>query len=102
MNEAQKMAMQEGRRNALSLRLSQRNKALNFTDHQKRRLVECERGSPKYTGILKQAYSGGSKAAGIKAKCLDCCCYQRLEVEKCRATGCPLWAYRPYQNGGEE
>jgi hypothetical protein len=30
----------------------------------------------------------------IRAKCLDCCCYQETEVRKCTAVGCPLWPYR--------
>ena len=30
----------------------------------------------------------------IRAKCLDCSCYQRAEVAKCTAYGCPLWPYR--------
>ena len=34
----------------------------------------------------------------IKAKCLDCSAYQRLEVKNCTVTLCPLYKYRPYQN----
>jgi hypothetical protein len=30
----------------------------------------------------------------IRAKCLDCCCYQPAEVAKCTAAGCALWPYR--------
>jgi hypothetical protein len=30
----------------------------------------------------------------IRAKCLDCCCYQPSEIRKCTATGCALWPYR--------
>ena len=30
----------------------------------------------------------------IRAKCLDCCCYQPSEVRRCTATGCALWPYR--------
>ena len=30
----------------------------------------------------------------IKAKCLDCCCYQIAEVRKCTAVNCPLHYYR--------
>lgn len=33
----------------------------------------------------------------IKAKCLECSCYQRVEVTNCRAETCPLWSFRPYQ-----
>jgi hypothetical protein len=30
----------------------------------------------------------------IRAKCLDCCCNQLIEVRGCTATGCALWPYR--------
>ena len=37
----------------------------------------------------------------IKAKCLECSCYQRSEVTNCRAETCPLWSFRPYQTPEE-
>ena len=30
----------------------------------------------------------------IRAKCLDCSCYQPSEIAKCTAYGCALWPYR--------
>jgi hypothetical protein len=30
----------------------------------------------------------------IRAKCLDCCCYQEAEVRRCTAINCPLWPFR--------
>lgn len=30
----------------------------------------------------------------IRAKCLDCCCGQYSEVEKCTAHTCPLYPFR--------
>jgi hypothetical protein len=30
----------------------------------------------------------------IRAKCIDCCCYQISEVAKCTAINCPLWPFR--------
>ena len=30
----------------------------------------------------------------IRAKCLNCCCYQAIEVKRCTAVKCPLWPYR--------
>ena len=30
----------------------------------------------------------------IRAKCLDCCCGQRNEVELCPCADCPLYPYR--------
>lgn len=32
--------------------------------------------------------------AAIRARCLDCCCYQKAEVRKCVFTGCASWPYR--------
>ncbi|OQA06009.1 MAG: hypothetical protein BWY65_02303 [Firmicutes bacterium ADurb.Bin373] len=50
-----------------------------------------------YQGHYQKAMTGKSKTAGIKAKCLDCCCWQRIEVANCPATDCPLYPYRPYR-----
>lgn len=30
----------------------------------------------------------------IRAKCLNCCCYQPVEVRLCTAVNCPLFSYR--------
>jgi hypothetical protein len=30
----------------------------------------------------------------IRAKCLDCSCYQQSEVRLCEAIKCPLWPFR--------
>lgn len=43
----------------------------------------------------------GSKAAAIKAKCLDCSGCERREVTKCTVKRCPLWVVRPFQRGGD-
>ncbi len=32
--------------------------------------------------------------AVLRARCLDCCCYQPDEVRKCVAVACPNWPYR--------
>lgn len=51
---------------------------------------------PMYRGIIDRALRGeNSRANAIKAKCLDCCCYVRDEVEHCTVVLCPLHAYRP-------
>jgi len=52
-------------------------------------------------GILERAYSGKSKAAGIKAFCLRCVGYARNDVRDCTSRGCALWPYRPYQQDDE-
>lgn len=49
-------------------------------------------------GIVERAFAGtASPRAAIKAKCLDCCCYDRAEVAECTVTRCPIHAYRPFQ-----
>lgn len=72
-----------------------------MTPEQKQRLLEISKHSPAYHKITAKAYAGNSKAAGIKAKCLDCCCWQRNEVAGCTVLACPLWPYRPYQGTDE-
>lgn len=34
----------------------------------------------------------------IRKKCIDCCCGQHSEVNKCHITDCPLWPYRMGKN----
>jgi hypothetical protein len=55
-----------------------------------------------YLGVFEKAFSGTSRANAIKAKCLDCCCFQRAEITNCAVPNCPLYDYRPYQSGQEE
>ena len=50
-----------------------------------------------YQQNYKTAMSSKSRAAATKAKCLDCCCWQRVEVANCPVDTCPLWPYRPYR-----
>jgi hypothetical protein len=45
----------------------------------------------------KAVQGQGGRALAVKLKCLDCCCWQRIDVAACTATGCPLWHVRPYQ-----
>ena len=50
-----------------------------------------------YQQNFKTAITGRSRTAAIKAKCLDCCCWQRAEVSNCSIDTCSLWLYRPYR-----
>jgi len=50
-----------------------------------------------YQRLFAQAKKGKSKSAAIKAKCLDCSCFQKTEVTLCTVKTCSLWEYRPYQ-----
>ena len=38
-----------------------------------------------------------SKSAAVKAKCLDCTCWQREEIKKCPSVTCPLYPHRPFK-----
>ncbi|MHC4463197.1 MAG: hypothetical protein ACYS30_17460 [Planctomycetota bacterium] len=53
---------------------------------------------PVYQQNYKTSISGKSRAAAIKAKCLDCTNWQRVEVADCLIETCPLWLYRPYRS----
>ena len=35
-----------------------------------------------------------SPMKAVRAKCLDCSCYQINEVRLCQAISCPLWPFR--------
>lgn len=37
-------------------------------------------------------------AKAVKAKCLDCSCFQKNEIKDCSVEICPLWNVRPYQS----
>jgi hypothetical protein len=55
----------------------------------------------QHQNLFVQAFSGNSKAAAIKAKCLACCNLDREEITHCTVQICPLWPVRPYQQGEE-
>lgn len=53
-----------------------------------------------YQGVMKRAFDGeASPRQAIKAQCLACTGYSRQAVADCTGFSCPLWSYRPYQNG---
>jgi len=61
--------------------------------------LELESATSMYKGVLVKAYKGtASPRAAIKAKCLECCSYERVFIRDCTSYSCPLWAYRPYQS----
>ncbi len=78
------------------------SKALADLDS-KRRLAVLRRAK-ETPSSLRQAYRRAatglsSPKAAIRAFCYMCIGYERLEITKCSAYGCPLWCYRPYQKG---
>jgi len=53
---------------------------------------------PMYQGVFLRAFTGNSRQAGIKAFCLRCVGYTRMDVQNCTALKCPLY---PYQSADE-
>lgn len=52
----------------------------------------------RYRKVTIKAMQGESKAASVKAKCLDYCAFEREEIRNCQCqVTCPLWVYRPYR-----
>jgi len=43
---------------------------------------------------MRKGPSAHDLQAAIRAKCLDCTCGSRKEVERCKTDACPLHAYR--------
>ena len=56
----------------------------------------------KYRGWLKRARTGSRPLSAIRAKCLECVCWQQSEVSRCHLTDCPLWLYRFGHRASEE
>lgn len=50
----------------------------------------------RYRKIYKKAVETNSKAAAIKAFCLECVCWQKNEVINCSCLACPLFGVRPF------
>lgn len=52
--------------------------------------------------ILSKALAGSSSPrSAIKARCLQCCNYDRSEVRECRSITCALHRYRPFQQAND-
>jgi hypothetical protein len=75
---------------------------MSITERQKAVYGEnCEKVPQTMQNVFRKAFSGDSKAAAIKAKCLECSLLQREEVKLCTVETCPLWPYRPFHSGAE-
>lgn len=46
------------------------------------------------SGILSLYHREKNPLKAIRARCLDCCCFQPSEVRKCTAVNCPSWPFR--------
>ena len=54
-------------------------------------LIEQSRISVEVSSVNMSRLTRGK---AIRAKWLDCCCGDRIEVKLCPVTKCPLWIYR--------
>lgn len=62
-----------------------------------RQQSSVDRAPEMSKGVLAHAYLATcSPRAAIKAKCLDCCNFDREEVRNCAVEACPLHSFRPY------
>jgi hypothetical protein len=53
-------------------------------------------------GLYRKALLGQvSPRQAIKAKCQECVCWEEMvsRIGQCTVRSCPIWAYRPYQDG---
>ena len=51
-----------------------------------------------YASLMLHAAKGTlSPRQAIKAKCIDCCNFDRTEATNCTVKSCPLYAYNPYR-----
>jgi len=48
----------------------------------------------RYHALYRQAMTGKSRRAGVRAHCLMCMGWSAKEVTACTAPGCPLYLYR--------
>ena len=62
------------------------------------RLSEIQKATPKFYPLFFKVYAGQSGLSkAVKAKCLDCACWNMSEITNCQVVTCPLHAFRPYQ-----
>jgi hypothetical protein len=51
---------------------------------------------------LRTVAGVASRPEVLKARCLDCCAWQKREVILCTARGCPSWVSRPWRESARE
>ena len=57
-------------------------------------LETCERSAQWRYAVRAEKVANGSQAEAIRLKCLECCCWNTAEVEKCALVGCALHGFR--------
>jgi len=75
----------------------------SLSESRKKRLREILSHSEKSYPLFRRVYAEKvSPRQAIKAKCLDCTCWQRAEITNCTVETCPLHDFRPFQKGDED
>jgi hypothetical protein len=60
-------------------------------------LADTDGPLPSYALAHVARARRGNVRALVALKCLDCCCWQRVEIAECACTTCPLYPIRPYK-----
>jgi hypothetical protein len=69
-----------------------------FKESVKKRLDDIQKHTPKLYPLFFKVYADQTPLSkAVKAKCLDCSCWQPDEITNCTVFTCPLWNFRPYQ-----
>jgi hypothetical protein len=100
LTQAHKDAMLAGRKATTTARKQRRINAISVSELEE--VKHACKYLPSVETAFRNAFSGTSKAAGIKAKCIQCSGYQKAEVSNCKVIACALFRYRPYQGGIDE
>lgn len=61
------------------------------------RIERIRKGIPDFlVRFYDAALKGKSRKMAIRAKCLDCCAWDRKEATQCPSVECPLYPYNPF------
>lgn len=91
LSDEQKAAMQAGRRGG------RRSKFDADPNIQESFALIRQTVPERWTTHVQKLTEQGSMKSAVALKCLDCSCFQPVEIKLCATQGCPLWAFRPYQ-----
>lgn len=61
-------------------------------------MTSIEVADKKRADMLKAMDRGITPLRAIRYKCLDCTCFDPIEVKNCPCEDCPLWAFRLGKN----
>lgn len=74
------------------------DKMLPELDATKRAMITQEGITDEVIYAMLKGYNADNLCKDvIRAKCLDCCAFEKPEVSKCETKTCVLWKFRPYQ-----